>query len=59
MRRHEKAVDDYQRYFKGGWISLKAIRRFPNTDKNFVPQEKILKEAPARPNISKNSRLDT
>lgn len=36
----------------GGWISLKAIRRFPNTDKNSVPQAKILKETPARPNIS-------
>lgn len=36
----------------GGWISLKAIRRFPNTDKNSVPQAKILKETPARPNFS-------
>lgn len=59
MCRHQKVADDHLRYFKDDWISLKAIKRFPNTDKNSVPQEKILKKAPARPNISKNCRLDT
>ena len=54
MYRHQKVADDHLRYFKDDWISLQAIRRFPNTDKKSVPQEKILKEAPARPNISKN-----